>query len=314
MNILITGGAGFIGSHLCQKHLHENDRVFVVDNLITGSKKNIEPFLDSEKFRFFSEDICKFDFSILPRCQIIYHLASPASPEQYKRYPVETSLTNSYGTFRVLEFFKQNKTGCFFLASTSETYGDPHVHPQPETYWGNVNPIGPRSCYDEGKRFAESLTMTYYRKYGLDVRVARIFNTYGPNMEKNDGRAVSNFIMQALTQKPITIFGNGNQTRSFAYVSDTVEGLYRLAHNEKASGEVVNIGNPVEKKVIELARMVKKLTESKSPIEFQPSQEDDPQKRQPDISKAKSLLGWKPLVSLEKGLENTIHYFKERFL
>lgn len=314
MDILITGGAGFIGSHLCEKHLCRNDRVFVVDNLITGSKKNIEPFLGSDKFRFFSEDICKFDFSTLPRCHIIYHLASPASPEQYKRFPVETSLTNSYGTFRVLEFFKRHKTGRFLLASTSEAYGDPRVHPQPETYWGNVNPIGPRSCYDEGKRFAESLTMTYHRKYGLDVRIARIFNTYGPRMEKNDGRAVSNFIMQALTQKPITIFGSGNQTRSFAYVSDTVEGLYRLAHSEKASGEVVNIGNPVEKKVVELAHMVKELTKSKSPIEFQPSQEDDPQKRQPDISKAKNLFGWEPLVPLEIGLENTISYFKKRFL
>jgi len=314
MDIFITGGAGFIGSHLCEKHLARNDRVFVVDNLITGSKKNIEPFLNSREFHFFSEDICKFNFSILPSCQVVYHLASPASPEQYKRYPVETSLTNSYGTFRLLEFFKKRGTGCFVLASTSETYGDPLVHPQPETYWGNVNPVGPRSCYDEGKRFAESLTMTYHRKYGLDVRIARIFNTYGPNMERNDGRVVSNFIMQSLMQKPITIFGSGNQTRSFAYVSDTVAGLRLLAQSQKACGEVVNIGNPDEKKVIELARMVKKLTKSKSPIEFQPSQEDDPQKRQPDISKAKKILGWKPLVSLETGLKNTIRYFEQRFL
>lgn len=229
MKILITGGAGFIGSNLAGHHLKKNDNVCVIDNLITGNKKNIEEFLPLETFHFIQKDITAFDYSSFDQFDIIYHLASPASPIQYQKYPIETLLTNSVGTHKLLEFFRISKSTTFILASTSEIYGDPLVHPQPETYFGNVNPTGLRSCYDEGKRFSESLCMSYFRKYYLNIRIARIFNTYGPKMEKDDGRVVSNFITQSLTRKPLTIYGDGSQTRSFCFVSDMIEALYKLA-------------------------------------------------------------------------------------
>ena len=309
MKILIIGGAGFIGSNLAKFHLKNNDDIFVIDSLITGSIKNIESFLKKKSFHFIEKDIIDYDFSKLNSFDIIYHLASPASPTQYKKYPIETLLTNSQGTHNLLEFFKNSRSKVFVLASTSEVYGDPLVHPQTEEYWGNVNPNGVRSVYDEGKRFAEALTMTYFRKFNLDIRIARIFNTYGPNMEKNDGRVVSNFIIQGLTNKPITIYGDGKQTRSFCYVSDMVKGLYLLANTDKIPGQVFNLGNPVEKTILEMSALIKEMTKSKSKIIFQPIDSDDPKKRKPDISRARQLLKWKPEVSLQEGLQKTINYF-----
>lgn len=314
MRILITGGAGFIGSHLSKKHIEKDDEVYVVDNLVTGSKLNVENLLKHPHFHFIEADILTFDFSTLPSVDYIYHLASPASPIQYKKYAIETLRTNSEGTYNVLEFMRKSKSKSFVITSTSEVYGDPLVHPQTEEYWGNVNPNGVRSCYDEAKRYAEALVMTYYRKYNLDLRIARLFNTYGPHMEKNDGRVVSNFVMQALTNKPITIYGIGTQTRSFCYIDDTAEGLYRLVSTPDIAGSVVNLGNPVEKTIAELASIVKTMTGSKSDIILTPIDADDPKKRKPDISKAKKFLKWKPTVTLEEGLQKTISYFRERFV
>jgi nucleoside-diphosphate-sugar epimerase len=262
MKVLITGGAGFIGSHLTQKHINLGDEVYVIDNLITGQKDNILDFLAHETFHYYEEDIVTFDFRKLPKLDLIYHLASPASPIQYKKYPVETLRVNAEGTYRVLEFMKRTQSDAFVITSTSEVYGDPEVHPQTEEYWGNVNPNGIRSCYDEAKRYSEAMVMTYYRTYGLNVRIARLFNTYGPNMEQNDGRVVSNFIMQSLKQEPITIYGDGMQTRSFCYVSDTAEGLYRLVKTPSIAGQVVNLGNPDERTINDLALLVKDMTHS----------------------------------------------------
>ncbi|MBI3366326.1 SDR family oxidoreductase [Candidatus Roizmanbacteria bacterium] len=319
MKILITGGAGFIGSHLSEYHLKKKDEVCVIDNLITGSKENIKKLLKNSQFHFYEEDLLTFDFSsehsgLTFNFDIIYHLASPASPIQYKKYPVETLLVNSQGTHRLLEFMKKNNCKVFVLASTSEVYGDPQMHPQPESYWGNVNPYGVRSCYDEGKRFAEAITMTYFRNYHCDVRIARIFNTYGSNMEKQDGRVVSNFILQSLTNQPITIYGDGKQTRSFCYISDMVEGLYLLSTTPGISGEVINIGNTEEYTILELAQIIKKAVQADSPIIHTSIGEDDPNRRKPDISKAKKLLRWFPKISFEAGLEKTIMYFKSRFV
>lgn len=313
MNILITGGAGFIGSNLVKHHVDLTDSVYVIDNLITGSETNLNN-VPKEKFNFFKSDVTNFNYSSLPRFDIVYHLASPASPIQYKKHPIETLMANSLGTKMLLDFMKRSSSGIFVLASTSETYGDPTVHPQNETYWGNVNPVGTRACYDEAKRFAEAITMSYFRKYQINMRIARIFNTYGPNMEQNDGRVVSNFIMQSLTQKPMTIYGSGKQTRSFCFVSDMVQGLYKLATIPTIEGEIINLGNPDERTIKELADLVKSLTGSKSQIVFEPIDEDDPKKRKPDIGKAKRLLQWEPTLSLEEGLKKTISYFKERFL
>lgn len=310
MKILITGGGGFIGSNLTKYHLDKNDQVFVVDNLITGNKKNLEIFLSLSNFHFYQEDILKFDLSEIGRVDIIYHLASPASPPKYQKYPVETLLVNSYGTYQLLEYFKKTKSRTFVFASSSEIYGDPQTHPQSEEYFGNVNPIGIRSCYDEGKRFGESLCMSYFRKYYLDIRIARIFNTYGPNMEKNDGRIISNFVTQGLLRRPMTIYGNGQQTRSCCYISDMVEGLYRLAVRKNIAGQVINMGNPVEKCVMDIAILIKKLTKSMINPVCQPLPDDDPSRRKPNISKAIKLLGWKPKISLEIGLKKTIEYFK----
>lgn len=311
MNILIAGGAGFIGSNLTNFHLKRKDTVFVIDNFITGSIENIKPFFKQNSFHFIQEDIVNYNFTKLPTFDIIYHLASPASPIQYKKYPIETLLANSQGTFKLLEFFKKSKSRSFVLASTSEVYGDPMVHPQLENYWGNVNPVGIRSCYDEGKRFAEALTMAYFRKFKLNIRIARIFNTYGPYMEQNDGRVISNFIIQALTKKPITIYGDGKQTRSFCYVSDMVRGLYLLASTEKIAGEIINLGNPNEKTISQISILIKEMVETKAKIIFQSIDSDDPKKRKPNISKAIQMLKWKPDVSLNTGLQKTINYFSK---
>jgi nucleoside-diphosphate-sugar epimerase len=323
MKILITGGAGFIGSNLTAFHLNKGDEVFVIDNLITGSERNIKFFRINKKYHFYNNDIIDFPFS-LPlearrakwgilnsKFDIIYHLASPASPIQYKKHPIETLRANSEGTQRVLEFMKKTNSKTFVLASTSEVYGDPNIHPQPESYWGNVNPVGCRSCYDEGKRYAEAITMSYFRKYKLDLRIARIFNTYGPNMEVLDGRVISNFIVQALKNDPITIYGQGKQTRSFCFVSDMVKALYSLGTTPKISGEIINLGNPEEYTIFQLAKIIKKHTTSSSKIINKPIEGDDPKQRQPDISKAKRLLKWHPVVKLTDGLEKTINYFKK---
>ncbi len=314
MKILVTGGAGFIGSNLAAFHLVKNDDVTIIDNLLTGAKKNIEQFLTDKKFQFIEADITTFDFSTLRPFDLIYHLASPASPIQYKKHPVETLLVNSQGTYNVLEFMKNSHSQIFVLASTSEVYGDPLVHPQTESYWGNVNPVGVRSCYDEGKRFAEAITMTYFRKDKLDIRIARIFNTYGPNMEKCDGRVISNFIMQALTNEPITVYGDGKQTRSFCYVDDMVKGLYLLATVKDISGEVINLGNPHERTIADLAQTIKEKVKSSSPIVFESIDDDDPKRRKPDIAKAGKRLNWQSTIDLSAGLDKTIDYFKKRFL
>lgn len=310
MKVLITGGAGFIGSHLsayCIKNGHE---VLVIDNLITGTRRNIDPLIKKDSLSFIEADVTTFDFSGLHQFDIIFHLASPASPIQYKKHAIETLMTNALGTFKVLEFMQRSGSKSFVLSSTSEVYGDPLVHPQTEDYFGNVNPVGPRSCYDEGKRFAESLTVHFSKKHYLDVRIARIFNTYGPNMEKNDGRVVSNFIMQALKNEPITIYGDGVQTRSFCYVSDMVAGLYKLGTTQAAHNQVINLGNPEEKTIKELAELIKETTQSASEIISQPIEADDPKQRKPDITKAKKILDWTPVVSFEQGLAKTIEYFK----
>lgn len=311
MKILITGGAGFIGSNLASFHLKKADNVTVIDSFITGSERNLKHILHHKDFHLVRADVTSCSFEKLPSFDIIYHLASPASPIQYKKYPIETLMVNSLGTKRLLDFMLKTKSKRFVFSSTSETYGDPLIHPQKEDYWGNVNPVGIRSCYDESKRFGEALCMSYVRKHNLDIRIARIFNTFGPYMEQNDGRVVSNFIIQALQKKPFTIYGDGTQTRSFCYVTDMVQGLYLLATTNKLNGEIVNLGNTDERTVKELALLIKKLTNTSSSIIRQNIDTDDPQRRKPDINKAKQLLGWKPTVTLEKGLVKTIAYFQE---
>ncbi|NOY89246.1 MAG: NAD-dependent epimerase/dehydratase family protein [FCB group bacterium] len=314
MKILITGGAGLIGSNLTDFHLRKNDQVTVIDNFITSSKKNIESFEQNKNFFFIKADIIQNPFqTIKNNFDLIYHLASPASPIQYWRYPLETLMANSQGTDNLFQFGLKNKQAPIVIASTSEVYGDPAIHPQPETYYGNVNSYGERSCYDEGKRFAEALAYTYTNKYKLDIRIARIFNTYGPNMERNDGRVISNFINQTLTNQPITIYGDGKQTRSFCYVDDMVFGLYLLGIKKSPQERIVNFGNPDEKSMIELAKIIKELTESQSKIVFKPIKGDDPQRRKPDIGRARTMLNWQPKIDLETGLLKTINYFKQRF-
>jgi nucleoside-diphosphate-sugar epimerase len=311
--ILVAGGSGFIGSHLCDMLLAKGYFVICLDNLLTGSMINIKHLLGNRKFIFLKRDVVQpFDSAVLKKLKdisAIFNLASPASPIDYQEHPEETALTNSFGTLNLLKLALKNNAK-FLLASTSEIYGDPLEHPQKETYWGNVNSFGVRSCYDEGKRFAETLTYIYINKYGLDARVVRIFNTYGPRMQKDDGRVVSNFINQAIERKPLTVYGKGNQTRSFCYVSDLVTGLEKAMFTKGARGEVFNLGNPDEYTVLELARNIVKLTGSKSKIVFKRLPSDDPTKRKPDITKAKKILGWEPKVSLEKGLNKTIDYYK----
>jgi UDP-glucuronate decarboxylase len=307
MKVLVTGGAGFIGSFLCEKLLVEGHNVICLDNFSTSKKSNIEYFLNNPKFEFLENDVTK---PIELKTDSIFHLASPASPVDYQRLPIETSMANSVGTFNMLELARKN-TARFLLASTSEVYGDPLQHPQKESYWGNVNPFGVRSCYDESKRFAETLTISFFRKYGLDVRIARIFNTFGPRMRNDDGRAIPNFIVQALLGQPITVYGDGEQTRSFCYTSDMIDGLMKLMFTDGLSGQVVNLGNTGERSIISVARLIKDLTKSKSKIVFKPLPEDDPSRRKPDITKAKELLNWESKTDFVKGLKKTIEWFKE---
>lgn len=304
---LVTGGAGFIGSHLCDSLLAQGHRVICVDNLITGSLKNIEEAKKNPNFSFIQHDIIVGMPEI--SADFLFHLASPASVIDYQKFPEETARVNSIGTINALELAKKNNAR-FLLASTSEVYGDPNEHPQQESYWGNVNPNGIRSCYDESKRFAEAITMVYQRKYELDTRIIRIFNTYGPRMRKTDGRVVSNLINQALEGKPMTVYGDGSQTRSFCFVSDLVVGFMKLMFVENATGEVVNLGNPQEFTMNDLAKKIKELTRASSEIVFESLPVDDPTRRCPDISKAKMLLGWEPAVSVDDGLIKTIEYYR----
>lgn len=309
--VLVTGGAGFIGSHLIDRLLASGYSVVCVDNLITGSKDNLSKASTNPNFSFLEFDVSKdMNNATIKPLDFIFHLASPASVVDYQKYSEETARVNSVGTMSVLELAR--KDGARFLfASTSEVYGDPREHPQKETYWGNVNPNGVRSCYDESKRFAEAIIMVYARKYDLDARIARIFNTYGPRMRKTDGRVVSNLINQAIEGRPLTVYGNGTQTRSFCFVTDLVDGLVKLMLKGNAKKEVVNLGNPEEYTVIDLANKIKTVTGSNSEIVFEKLPEDDPVQRRPDITKAKNLLGWQPKVSVEEGLKKTIEYYKK---
>jgi len=305
MRILVTGGAGFLGSHLSERLLELGHEVVVADNFYTGSKENIAHLLDNKSFELIRHDVT---FPLYIEVDGIFNLACPASPIQYQKNPVQTFKTSVHGAINMLGLAK--RTGARFLqASTSEIYGDPHISPQEESYWGNVNPIGIRSCYDEGKRAAETLTFDYHRQFGLDIRVARIFNTYGPRMDANDGRVVSNFIVQALKGEPITIYGDGSQTRSFCYVSDLIEGLVKLFFTEKVH-EPINLGNPSPINMKQLAEEVLTLTGSKSKLTFKELPGDDPKQREPNISKARGLLCWEPKVEREAGLTSTVEYFK----
>jgi UDP-glucuronate decarboxylase len=306
--ILVTGGAGFLGSHLCDRLVEEGHHVLCVDNYFTGSKKNIEHLLDKKNFEVIRQDVC---FPLYVEVDEIYNLACPASPIYYQQDPIQTMKTSILGSYNLLGLAK--RTGAKILqASTSEVYGDPTVHPQPETYWGNVNPLGIRSCYDEGKRAAESLFMDYHRVHGVKTRIVRIFNTYGPRMAENDGRVVSNFIVQALQGKDITIYGDGMQTRSFCYVDDLLDVMQTMMnHTDDSFTGPVNIGNPGEFTIWELANKVIELTGSSSQIVQQPLPQDDPKQRRPDITVAKAMLGWEPKINLEQGLTKTIDYFKQ---
>ncbi len=303
---LVTGGSGFIGSHLCDKLIQEGFRVICLDNLITGNYKNIEHLVKNRDFRFIRHNVSKY-IDIKGRIDFVLHFASPASPEDYLRFPIQTLKVGSLGTHNSLGLAKTKKA-VFMLASTSEVYGDPLVHPQPESYWGNVNSIGVRGCYDESKRFAEAITMAYHRVHKIDTRVIRIFNTYGPRMRINDGRVIPNFIYQALHSKPLTVYGRGRQTRSFCYISDLVDGIFKLMH--APINVPVNLGNPDEFTILELAKMIIGLTATRSKIIFKPLPEDDPRQRQPDISRAKKMLGWYPKVALEEGLKLTVGWFE----
>lgn len=304
--VLVTGGAGFIGSNLCERLLGEGFDVLCVDNYYSSTKDNIAHLLGNPRFEVLRHDVT---FPLYVEVDQIFHLACPASPVHYQRDPVQTTKTSVHGSINMLGLAK--RTGArILLASTSEVYGDPHVHPQPEEYWGNVNTIGPRSCYDEGKRCAETLFFDYHRQHGLDIKVMRIFNTYGPRMHPHDGRVVSNFIVSALTGQPLTIYGDGNQTRSFCYVDDLVEGMVRLMNSPDGITGPINIGNPGEFTVRDLADQVMTLIPENAGIEFRPLPQDDPVRRQPDISKARTLLGWEPSVALTEGLPRTIDYFR----
>jgi UDP-glucuronate decarboxylase len=307
MKVLVTGGAGFLGSHLCEKLIESGHEVLCVDNLFTGSKENIKHLLTNPNFEFMRHDVT---FPLYVEVDQIYNLACPASPKHYQSDPAQTTKTSVIGAINMLGLAK--RTGARILqASTSEVYGNPEVHPQPEEYWGKVNPIGIRSCYDEGKRCAETLFFDYHRQYGVEIKVMRIFNTYGPRMDRNDGRVVSNFIVQALQGNDITIYGDGSQTRSFCYVDDLIAGMISLMNSPKDVIGPINIGNPNEFSISELVSEVIDLTNSKSKVIQLPLPEDDPRQRQPDITKAKSILGWAPSVQLEEGLKKTIEYFAE---
>jgi len=332
MKVLITGGAGFLGSHLCEVLIQYGNEVVCVDNLLTGRFENIAHLRANSTFQFTEADVCDYQYLDGP-VDAVLHFASPASPKDYLVYPLHTLKVGSFGTYRALELAK-TEGARFLLASTSEVYGDPLVNPQSEVYWGNVNPISPRGVYDEAKRFAEAMVMAYHRYHGLDTRIVRIFNTYGPRMRKDDGRAISNFIVQALEKNPITIYGDGSQTRSFCYIDDLIEGIVRLLFKESdrtyeeridknnflcCKGETisnsihepVNLGNPHELSILMIAETIKELSGSSSPVIFTDPVVDDPQVRRPDISKAKELLDWEPMIGIDEGIRKTIEYFKD---
>lgn len=311
--VLIAGGAGFIGSHLSQKLIDKDYYVLCVDSLITGDKENVKNLFENKNFKFIEHDVTK-PLEIDQKIDYIFHLASPASPNKkspksFINYPTETLMANSLGTKNLLELAEKNSAK-FLYASSSEVYGNPNISPQPETYFGNVSPNGVRSVYDEGKRFGEAMTMAFFRKHNVKTVIIRIFNTYGPKMQVDDGRVVSNFINQAISEKPITVYGKGDQTRSFCFVDDMVEGLEKAMFSDSSIGEVINIGNPDERTIKNLAELIKEMTNTNSEIIFEKLPEDDPERRNPDISKAKSMLSWEPTVTIEKGLEKTIQYFK----
>jgi len=305
---LVTGGAGFLGSHLCDLLLEKGYHVTVMDNLITGSTDNIVHHLGNKNFRFVEYDVTEYLY-LEQRVDFVFHFASPASPIDYMRYPIQTLKVGSLGTHKTLGLANKHKAR-YILASTSEVYGDPQVHPQPETYWGNVNPVGPRGVYDEAKRFAEAMTMAYHKAHGVDTKIARIFNTYGPRMRTDDGRLVPTLIRQALKGESLSIHGDGKQTRSLCFVSDMIDGIYRLAMSDEH--EPVNLGNPQEISIMEFAQLVLRLTGSNSGIVHEPLPADDPRQRRPDISKAKRILGWEPKVNLEEGLQLTIEWFRTK--
>jgi dTDP-glucose 4,6-dehydratase len=305
--VLVTGGAGFLGSHLCDRFIRDGLKVLCVDNLITGSLKNIKHLQKDKNFEFLKHDISK-TLHVPGRIDYVFHFASPASPIDYLTYPIPTLKVGSLGAHNTLGLAKLKKAR-YLIASTSEVYGDPQEHPQKETYWGHVNPVGPRGCYDEAKRFAEAITMAYHRYHKIDTRIVRIFNTYGPRMRIKDGRVVPNFIYQILHNKPLTVYGNGKQTRSFCYYSDLVEGIIRLLHS--GIHTPVNIGNPDEFTILEFAKLVIKISKTKSRITYEPLPTDDPKQRKPDITVAKKHLKWEPVVKLEQGLQETIAWFKE---
>ncbi len=307
---LVTGGAGFLGSHLCERLLAEGMEVIAMDNLLTGDLANIAGLFGREGFTFVKQDVTQF-IHVPGPLHYILHFASPASPIDYQKLPIQTLKVGSLGTHKALGLAKE-KGARFLLASTSECYGDPLVHPQPETYWGNVNPVGPRGVYDEAKRFAEAMTMAYRRFHGLETRIVRIFNTYGPRMRLKDGRVLPAFMSQGLRGEPLTVFGDGSQTRSFCFVDDLIEGIFRLLMSDEP--EPVNIGNPSELTILEFAEKVRALTGGKSEIVFKPLPTDDPKVRQPDISKARKVLGWEPAVDLDEGLERTLDYFRRKVL
>ena len=309
MRAVVTGGAGFLGSHLCDRLLKEGWDVLALDNLITGAEKNLAHLKGNKKFEFIKLDVSE-PLHIAGEVAYVLHFASPASPPDYLKHPIATMKVGSLGTLNALDLALA-KHAKFFLASTSECYGDPEVSPQREDYWGHVNPVGPRSVYDESKRFAEALTMAYHTHHGLDTHIIRIFNTYGPRMRLNDGRALPNFVYQALSGKPLTIYGDGKQTRSFCYVDDLIDGIYRLMHADEHFP--VNIGNPLEMTILEFAERIRKQYRPQPEIVFEPLPQDDPKRRQPDISKAKRILGWEPKVDLEEGLKTTLAYFAQEF-
>ena len=310
MRAVVTGGAGFLGSHLCDYLLEHGWEVLSVDNMVTGVENNLRHMAGNSRFRSMQHDVTRF-IDIPGPVDYVLHFASPASPVDYLKLPIQTLKVGALGTHNTLGLALAKKAK-YLLASTSECYGDPQVSPQPETYWGNVNPIGPRGVYDEAKRFAEAMVMAYHRAHGVDTHIVRIFNTYGPRMRLNDGRALPNFVYQALTGKPITVYGSGQQTRSFCYVSDLIEGIYRLMQSQEH--EPVNIGNPHEITILEFAERIRALLRSAVAIEFKPLPQDDPRQRCPDISKARRLLQWEPKVDLEEGLRRTLEYFKKQVL
>jgi nucleoside-diphosphate-sugar epimerase len=305
LKIVVTGGAGFIGSHLCARLLEDGHSVLCVDNLLTGTEQNIESLHNHSRFTFLEHDVTQpFNFE----AEAIYHLASPASPIGYMEHPIETIMVNSLGTYQMLEQARKQKA-LFLFSSTSEAYGDPLIHPQREDYWGNVNPVGPRACYDESKRLGETLTMEYYRQFQVNARIVRIFNTYGPNSQADDGRMIPNFITQALQNKPLTIYGDGSITRSICYVSDLIEGLVLALFKPFTAGEIFNLGNTEELTILEFAQSIISLCRSSSTIIYEPGRIDDPERRRPDISKARQALGWQQNVSMEDGLKRTIAWF-----